>query len=134
MTGQVGSARGLRLGLPPTGAGSVASFGRRFVAFMADSLGSGLVAGAFTAPELPRNWSLLVFCICYVFFGAFFGQTPGMRLMRVRVLRLDTGGPLGLWRALVRTALLVALVPALITDRDGRGLHDKATTAVVVNC
>lgn len=108
--------------------------GRRALAFMVDSLGSALVAGAFTAPDLPRNWSLLVFCSVYVFFGAFFGQTPGMRLLGISVVRLDTGGPLGVWRALVRTALLVALVPALITNRDRRGLHDLATGAVVVTC
>jgi len=98
-----------------------------------DSFGSALVAGAFTAPDLPRNWSLLVFVVEYVFFTALFGQTPGMRLLGIRVVRLDTGRPLGVWRALVRIALLVALIPALITNRDGRGLHDLATGAVVVN-
>lgn len=125
--------RGVRLGLPAEGAGSIATAGRRAVAFAVDSLGSALVAGAFTAPELPRNWSLLVFCIEYVFFGAFFGQTPGMRLLGLYVMQLGTGRPLGLWRALVRTGLLVLLVPALITDRDGRGLHDRAIGTVVVN-
>jgi uncharacterized RDD family membrane protein YckC len=125
--------RGVRLGLPSEGTGSVATIGRRAAAFAVDSLGSALVAGAFTAPDLPRNWSLLVFCIEYVFFTAIFGQTPGMRLLRLRVIRLDTGRPLGVWRALVRTGLLVLLVPALITDRDRRGLHDKATGAVVVD-
>ena len=32
----------------------------------------------------------------------------------------------------LRTALLLLLVPALITDRDGRGLHDRAAGTVVV--
>jgi len=123
----------VRLGLPADGPGSVATIGRRVVAFAADSIGSALVAGAFTAPDLPRNWSLLVFSLEYVFFCGLFGQTPGMRLLRIRVVRLDTGRPPGLWQAFVRTALLVALVPALITNRDGRGLHDMATGAVVVN-
>ena len=125
--------RGVRLGRPAEGTGSVATMGRRAAAFAVDSLGSALVAGAFTAPALPRNWSLLVFCIEYVFFTAVFGQTPGMRLLGLRVIRLDTAGPLGMWRAVVRTGLLVLLVPALITDRDGRGLHDKTTGAAVVN-
>jgi uncharacterized RDD family membrane protein YckC len=55
-----------------------------------------------------------------------------MRLVGIRVIRLDTGGPLGLWRAMVRAALLVAFIPALITNRDNRGLHDLAAGAVVV--
>jgi hypothetical protein len=29
--------------------------------------------------------------------------------------------------------LLLLLIPALIWDRDGRGLHDKAADSVVVN-
>lgn len=130
--GDAPGPRGVRLGLPADGPGSVATIGRRVAAFAVDALGSALVAGLFTAPELPRNWSLLVFSIEYVFFCALFGQTPGMRLLGIRVLRLDNGRPLGVWRALVRTALLVALVPALITNRDSRGLHDLATGAVVV--
>jgi hypothetical protein len=32
----------------------------------------------------------------------------------------------------VRFVLLCLLVPALVTDRDGRGLHDKAARSVVV--
>ena len=41
-------------------------------------------------------------------------------------------GPLGLLTALLRTALLVLLVPALVYDRDKRGLHDRAAKTVVV--
>jgi hypothetical protein len=37
------------------------------------------------------------------------------------------------WRAVVRTALLLILIPALIVDRDGRGLHDRLTDTVVIN-
>ncbi len=125
--------RGVRLGLPEAGPGSIATLARRAAAFAIDALGSALIAGAFTAPQAPRNWSLLVFSVVYVFFTARFGQTPGMRLLRIRVIRLDTHGPLGLLRALLRTALLVLLVPALITDRDRRGLHDKLAFAAVVD-
>lgn len=128
-----GARRGVRLGLPAEGPGSVATLIRRAGAFAIDALGSALVAGAFTAPTPPGNWSLLVFSITYAFFTAFFGQTPGMRLLRLRVIRLATGGTLGLLPAVIRTALLILLVPALISDADARGLHDKAAGAVVVN-
>jgi uncharacterized RDD family membrane protein YckC len=125
--------RGARLGLPAEGAGSVATLIRRAGAFAIDAVGSALVAGAFTAPAPPGNWSLLVFVISYVFFTAAFGQTPGMRVLRLRVIRLDSGGALGIVAAVVRTGLLVLLVPALISDSDARGWHDKAAGAVVVN-
>ncbi|MCW2751582.1 MAG: putative rane protein, partial [Aeromicrobium sp.] len=35
-------------------------------------------------------------------------------------------------RAVVRTAMLCLLVPAVIFDRDGRGLHDRLTDTAVV--
>ncbi len=38
----------------------------------------------------------------------------------------------GLGWALVRTILLLIVVPALITDRDLRGLHDRAANTIVI--
>jgi uncharacterized RDD family membrane protein YckC len=35
-------------------------------------------------------------------------------------------------RAVIRTALLSLLLPAVIFDRDGRGLHDRLTDTAVV--
>ena len=35
--------------------------------------------------------------------------------------------PVGIVRALARQVLLVFVIPALITDLDGRGMHDRAT-------
>jgi uncharacterized RDD family membrane protein YckC len=59
------------------------------------------------------------------------GSTPGKRLMGLRVVRLD-GGRLGPVAAVIRTVLLLLVVPALIWDRDTRGLHDKAAKSVQV--
>ena len=53
------------------------------------------------------------------------------RELRIRVERLDGQRP-GLGRALVRSLLLVAAVPAWIWDRDQRGLHDQAAGTLVV--
>ena len=53
------------------------------------------------------------------------------RLLRLRVVRLD-GKPVGLWWALIRTLLLLAVVPPLIFDSDLRGLHDKAANTLVI--
>lgn len=104
----------------------------RLGAFCVDAVLSALVAGLFTAPELPRNWSLLVLMASYVVFTSFFGQTPGMRLFGIRLVRVDRPTPVGVPRAVVRTVLLVLLVPALIWDADGRGLHDRVARTVVV--
>jgi uncharacterized RDD family membrane protein YckC len=124
--------RGASLGLPADGPGSLASFGARVGAFCVDAIGSALVAGLFTAPRLPGNWSLAVFAAVTVVSLVAFGQTPGMRLLGLRLAHPRQEGRLAPWRAVVRTALLLLLVPALLVDADGRGLHDRLTDTAVV--
>jgi uncharacterized RDD family membrane protein YckC len=124
--------RGQRLGLPEAGPGSLAPAGRRIGGFVVDIVLAGLVAALFTAPDLPRNWSLLAFVVEYFGFVLLFGQTPGMRLRGMRVVRVDRPARIGAGAALVRTVALALLVPALIWDADGRGLHDRLSRTAVV--
>ena len=68
------------------------------------------------------------------------GQTPGGRLMRIRVCRADTGEPIGFGRAVLRLVyltlaaipLLAGFVPILFDERR-RGLHDMLAGTVVVS-
>jgi uncharacterized RDD family membrane protein YckC len=60
------------------------------------------------------------------------GRTLGMYLTGLRVIRIGRDAPVDPLRIVVRTALLCLLVPALIFDRDGRGLHDRFTDTAVV--
>lgn len=126
-----GEWRGRRLGLPEEGPGAVATFGRRLLAFLVDAVVSGLVAGLWTAPDAPGPWSFVPLGILYAVAVPLSGQTLGMRVLGLRVIRLAGGHP-AVPRAVLRFVLLCLLVPALISDRDGRGLHDKAAGTVVV--
>jgi len=110
----------------------VAGFGRRVAAFALDLLLSAFVAGMFTVPRLPENWSLLAWVLLTVVPTAAFGMTPGMTALGLRVARLDGRTFVGLPRALLRTVLLFFLVPAVITDTDRRGLHDRASGVIVL--
>jgi uncharacterized RDD family membrane protein YckC len=105
--------------------------GTRFGAFGIDLLLSFLIALLFTRPELPRNWSLLVWVLMTVFSVGLFGSTPGQTICGIRVAPL--GGPalVGLW-SIPRTALIFVIVPVLLTDADGRGLHDRLCRTVVI--
>ncbi len=134
-----GDHKGKRLGLPEQGPGSVASFGGRVVAFVIDIAAAGLVA-ALIRPVDPDTASagsalvpFLVFLVATVLGLALTGQTLGMKIVSLRVHPL-TGDParVGFGRALLRTLLLYLLIPALISDRDGRGLHDRVAGTVVV--
>ena len=136
-----GEPRGRRLGRPDEGPGSVASFGARAGAFALDAVLAGLVARLFfpvrdleTAQASTSLAPLAVLTVVYLVGLFLLGQTPGMRLLRLRVepARHGAGEALGLVPAALRTALLLLLVPALIADRDGRGLHDRAAGVVVV--
>ena len=125
-------ARGAGLGLPADGPGSLAGFGQRAVAFLVDAVAAALIAGLVTAPELPRNWSLLSFVLITVGFLLLTGQTPGMRLLGLRLAHPRPEQRLAVWRAVVRTGLLMLLLPALVVDSNGRGLHDRLTDTAVI--
>jgi uncharacterized RDD family membrane protein YckC len=126
--------RGERLGLPQEGPGSIAPFGRRLAAVLIDWLLSVLIAYGLIAHRdvhAANSWALAVFGVVALVSLVLVGSTPGKRLLGLRVVRLD-GGRVGYGAALVRTVLLVLFVPAVIWDRDSRGLHDKAARTVEV--
>ena len=131
-----------RLGRPLEGPGSVASFGSRATAFAVDAVLAGLVARLFfpvrdlDGPQTSTGLApLVVLALVYLVGLVLLGRTPGMQLLGLRVVPVRASGPgqaLGLVPVALRTALLMLLVPALIVDADGRGLHDRAAHAVVV--
>jgi uncharacterized RDD family membrane protein YckC len=126
--------RGERLGLPEEGPGSVAPFGRRLAAVLIDWLLSVLIAYGLIAHRdvhAANSWALAVFGLVALISLVLVGSTPGKRLLRLRVVRLDGGRP-GPGAVALRTVLLVLFVPAVIWDRDSRGLHDKAARTVEV--
>jgi hypothetical protein len=126
---------GARLGLPGSGPGSVATLGRRSAQFLLDALLAALLAWVFTFPAPPQNWSLLTWAVIMVVPVAVIGATPAMVLLGLRVVRLDRPDApgVGLLWTLVRTASVFFVVPALIIDRDSRGVQDRASRTVVVN-
>ncbi|CAM5355427.1 Membrane protein OS=Streptomyces viridochromogenes OX=1938 GN=ACM01_45275 PE=4 SV=1 [Streptomyces viridochromogenes] len=124
--------RGEQLGLPQDGPGSIARPGRRLGALAVDwglcvLIAYGLLTDGYG--QATGNWALLLFFVMGVLTVGTLGFTPGKRLFGLRVVALDSGtvNPL---RALLRTALLCLALPALIWDRDGRGLHDRLAGTV----
>jgi uncharacterized RDD family membrane protein YckC len=124
---------GERLGLPETGPRSIGRLGRRVIAILIDWGVAYLLSWAFFPTELGTDpfVTLAIFAgLQYVFLVVVSGSL-GHLLVRLRVVPL-AGGYLGLWRPLVRTLLLCLGIPALIWDRDQRGLHDKAAGTALV--
>jgi uncharacterized RDD family membrane protein YckC len=130
---------GEKFGLPEDGPRSVASMGRRLGALLIDWVACVLIAFAAMHPgnlapqtiSSAQYWALAIFAAENFLLTALTGLTLGKRLTGIRVARLD-GKPVGFGWALVRTVLLLAVIPPLVTDRDLRGLHDRAANTIVI--
>jgi uncharacterized RDD family membrane protein YckC len=129
--------RGQRLGLPESGPGSVAGFGRRLLALVIDWLACLLLVRLFL-PHIDYGTpdsslaTLGFFLAELTLFTWLVGASFGQRLLGLAVVRLDGGGGPGLGRALLRSLQICLVVPAVIWDRDSRGLHDRSIGTVVV--
>jgi hypothetical protein len=119
---------GQDLGLPERGPGSVASMARRVLALFIDWLLSMVIAYWLTRSQF---WTIAVFAVEVFILTALGGSTVGKRLVGIRTVRVG-GGPVGFGWALLRTVILLTVVPPLLTDRDLRGLHDRAANTVVI--
>jgi len=129
--------RGQRLGMPETGPGSVAGFGRRILALVVDWLACLLVVRLFL-PQIDYGTpgsslvTLGFFLAELTLFTWLVSASFGQRLLGLAVLRLDTGGGPGLGRAFLRSLQICLVIPPVVWDRDGRGLHDRSVGTVVV--
>ena len=112
---------------------------------------AGIVALALSVLSVPDWLEAVLFAVAGVlfvlwtigYFATFWsttGQTPGARLMRIRVSRADTGEPIGFGRAVLRLVYLtLAAIPLLagflpiLFDERRRGLHDMLAGTVVVS-
>ena len=125
---------GERLDLPETGPRSIARFGRRLGALAIDWAIAWILSVAFfpEGPWQPNSWATLaIFAVAQVVFLVVVNGSVGHLLLRMRVVPV-VPARLGLWRPVVRTLLLCLAIPALIWDRDQRGLHDRAAGTMLV--
>ena len=128
------------------------SFGLALFAYLI-----GLGAGKVFFRDLRRNLPLMLAAVLVVILTAFtvhplaallhldlptaigvwtgsLTATPAMALLGMRVVQLDRPDRPGVgpvW-AIVRTASVFFIVPALLVDRDGRGVHDRASRTMVL--
>jgi uncharacterized RDD family membrane protein YckC len=128
---------GQRLGLPENGPGAVGGWGRRLLALLVDWVLCELVASVILVTPVWATGNriglltLIVFGVEVFVLTVTLGGSAGQLLLRLRVLRLSAPR-LGVVRGLLRTVLLCGVVPAVIYDRDQRGLHDRAADSIVV--
>ena len=126
--------------IPPQGPlvlpGEVAGLGRRVAAIALDWFASILLSrvifGQLTYGSPESSFAILMIFIAeVVIFTWLMSASFGQRLLGVSVVRMD-GGRLALWRVVVRTLLICLIIPAVVYDNTGRGLHDRAVGSVAL--
>ncbi|ULE32067.1 RDD family protein [Mycobacterium sp. IDR2000157661] len=128
---------GQRLGLPESGPGSIARFGRRIGALLIDwFIAYGLAALAMSLGLLSLNMLSTAVLVVWLVLGVvsvrLFGFTPGQLVLGLRVASIDNRMHVGIGRATVRGLLIALVIPALFTDADFRGYQDRFTNTAVV--
>ncbi|ARC57024.1 hypothetical protein AS850_08040 [Frondihabitans sp. 762G35] len=117
------------LGLPETGPRSMGRLGRRIGALAIDWALAVVISIAFF--HYQSLATLAVFAVMQIVFLVTIGGSIGHLLTGMRVVPL-LGGTIGVWRPIVRTLLVCIVIPAVIYDRDQRGLHDRAVGTILV--
>lgn len=111
------------------------------------AVGVGLALSVLSVPDSVNILAIVGGCVAFVawtvgYFVTFWsttGQTPGSRLLRIRVCRANDGGVPRPRRSLLRLAgLTLAAIPLgagflpILVDNRRRGIHDMLAGTVVV--
>ncbi|MFC7492020.1 MULTISPECIES: RDD family protein [unclassified Knoellia] len=126
---------GQHLGMPASGPGSMAPLWRRALGLLVDWLIAQLVSVLAFGAELGSGGAqafvpLGVLAVVNVLSITAFAATPGQAIVRLQVLQVRPGS--FSLQVVIRTLLLCLFVPAVLTDRNGRGFHDAAAGTVIV--
>ena len=77
--------------------------------------------------------TLLVFAIEVTLFTWMMGSSFGQRIVGIRVRDLVKDSNPTLVQSFIRTLLIVVLIPPLLADAEGRGLHDRIAKTKITN-
>jgi len=106
----------------------MASNWRKAQAITIDWIGSLFVAALL----LDRSWTLLIFFLQVAIMTALTGASAGQRLRGIRIIDVNTLQNIAPLGALIRTFLILLVIPAVVQTKQGRGLHDLATKSAAV--
>ncbi|WP_068402657.1 RDD family protein [Kribbia dieselivorans] len=133
-----GEYSGKSLGLPPSGRGSLAPLGKRVVALFIDWIIALVITNGLIAPlagglslDAQSIVPLAVFVVMTIILVATTGRTLGHAAMGLMVIP-RVRQRLSWLQATIRTVLIALVIPPVVWDKDGRGLHDIAAGTIIV--
>lgn len=123
--------------------GPRASFGVRFLAALVDGVMLGVIGGILSAIFGRALGSALQLALGLAYYayleGSPSGQTVGKKLLNIRVIDFNGGGPIGPGRALLRyVGRIISAIPCglgyfwMLWDANKQTWHDKIAATVVV--
>jgi len=112
--------------------------GKRILALIFDWVSAILVVqvipnGPDYGTQSNSLLTLLVFAIEVTLFTWMMGSSFGQRIVGIRVKDLIKDSNPTLVQSLIRTLLIVVLIPPLLADAEGRGLHDRIAKTKITN-
>jgi uncharacterized RDD family membrane protein YckC len=112
--------------------------GKRILALIFDWVAAILVVqvipnGPDYGTQSNSLLTLLVFAIEVTLFTWMMGSSFGQRIVGLRVRDLIKDSNPTLVQSLIRTLLIVLLIPPLLADAAGRGLHDRIIKTKITN-
>jgi uncharacterized RDD family membrane protein YckC len=104
--------------------------GKRILALIIDWASAILVVQVIpNAPEYgtQRNslLTLIIFALEVILFTWLMGASFGQRIVGLRVKDFIKDSNPSLLQSIFRTLLIVLIIPPLLADAEGRGLHDR---------
>jgi uncharacterized RDD family membrane protein YckC len=112
--------------------------GKRILALIIDWAAAILVVQVIpNGPEYGTQsnslLTLLIFAIEVALFTWMMGSSFGQRIVGLRVKDFVKDSNPSLLQSIFRTLLIVLIIPPLLADSDGRGLHDRLVKTKITN-
>ena len=113
-----------------------AGLGIRLAALAIDwaiaTMTTALFVPPFSSALGPSSLRLGIFLVEVSIVTGFTGSSMGQRMMGLRVLSWPDHLFVSPMRAFLRTLLIALVIPAVVYDNEGRGLHERITQTTVV--
>ena len=113
-----------------------AGYGSRFLAISIDwaiaTFSAALIIPLQSSSFGPSLTRLGVFVLEVALLTSLGGASAGQRIVGIKVVTYPDHLFVKPLPVFLRTFLIALVVPAVVTDREGRGLHDRITQTVVV--
>jgi uncharacterized RDD family membrane protein YckC len=112
--------------------------GKRILALIIDWASAILVVQVIpNAPEYGTQinslLTLIIFALEVMLFTWLMGASFGQRIVGLRVKDFIKDSNPSLLQSIFRTLLIVLIIPPLLADSDGRGLHDRLAKTKITN-